>query len=73
MCIRDRGKPLVSKPQGILMAGSPAKFTGTVNRSDKYIESGSLVKSPFRKAVVGQVGVLLSARTRYLLDNLMEC
>ena len=51
------GNPLVSKPQGILIAGSPAKLAGTVNKSDKYIESGSLTKSPFKKAVVGQVGV----------------
>ena len=51
------GNPLVSKPQGILIAGRPAKLAGTVNRSDKYIESGSLTKSPFKKAVVGQVGV----------------
>ena len=51
------GNPLVSKPQGILIAGSPAKLTGTVSKSDKYIESGSFTKSPFKKAVVGQVGV----------------
>ena len=51
------GNPLVSKPQGILIAGRPAKLAGTVNRSDKYIDSGSLTKSPFKKAVVGQVGV----------------
>ena len=39
------------------MAGSPAKLAGTVNKSDKYIERGSFTKSPFKKAVVGQVGV----------------
>ena len=73
------GNPLVSKPQGILIAGSPAKFTGTVNRSDKYIESGSLAKSPFRKAVVGHVGVnkistLLNALSKsFLIKVLIYC
>ena len=51
------GNPFVSKPQGMLIAGRPAKLAGTVKRSDKYIESGSLAKSPFKKAVVGEVGV----------------
>ena len=51
------GNPLISKPQGILIAGRPAKLTGTVNKSDKYIERGSLTKSPLKKAVDGQVGV----------------
>ena len=51
------GNPFLSNPHGILIAGSPAKLAGTVKRSDKYIESGSLAKSPFKKAVVGQVGV----------------
>ena len=48
---------MVSKPQGILIAGSPARLAGTVKRSDKYIESGSLTKSPFKYAVDGHVGV----------------
>ena len=51
------GKPFVSNPHGILIAGSPAKLAGTVKRADKYIERGSFRKSPFKKAVVGQVGV----------------
>ena len=50
---RPIGKPLVSKPQGMLMAGNPDKLTGTVNKSDKYIDKGSLTKSPFKKAVEG--------------------
>jgi len=73
------GNPLVSKPQGILIAGRPAKLAGTVNRSDKYIESGSLTKSPFKKAVVGQVGVnktstfLKALSKSYLISVLTFC
>ena len=40
-----------STPAGIEMAGNPAKFTGTVNISFKYIETGSLVFSPILNAI----------------------
>ena len=44
-------------PQGTLMAGRPARFTGIVSRSARYIASGSSACAPLRKAVVGAVGV----------------
>ena len=40
----------MSCPAGIDIAGIPAKFTGTVNMSFKYIDIGSLVFSPTLKA-----------------------
>jgi hypothetical protein len=44
-------------PAGTLMAQLPAKFTGMVNVSYKYIAKGSSTFSPILKAVVGEVGV----------------
>jgi hypothetical protein len=38
------------------IAGIPARFTGIVWISDKYIWRGSSVFSPIRKAGVGAVG-----------------
>ena len=35
------------------IAGNPAKLTGTVNISFKYIETGSLVFSPILNAALG--------------------
>ena len=40
----------------MLIAGSPARLTGIVQTSLKYMASGSLVRSPTRKATVGEVG-----------------
>ena len=39
------------------MPGMPAKLTGTVHTSSKYIVNGSLIFSPNLKAVFGAVGV----------------
>ena len=39
------------------MPGSPARFTGIVIKSDRYILRGSSTFSPALKAVVGDVGV----------------
>src|SRR5690606_30853099 len=54
---RPTGSPWPSSPQGTLMAGSPARFALTVNTSARYIWSGSSIRSPRRKAVVGLVGM----------------
>ena len=51
------GRPDSSKPQGRLIAGSPAKLAGIVSRSERYIETGSSECEPALKAVVGAVGV----------------
>ena len=38
------------------MAGSPARFTGIVQMSLWYMDSGSAVREPRPKATVGEVG-----------------
>ena len=48
-------------PAGIEIAGNPAKLTGTVNISFKYIETGSLVFSPILKAALGVDGVKIAS------------
>ena len=55
MSWKPTGRPSLS-PQGILIAGRPARFTGIVQMSHRYIESGSAVREPTRKATVGDVG-----------------
>ena len=45
-----------NKPQGTEIAGVPARFAGTVNRSARYICSGSAARSPILKAGTGEVG-----------------
>jgi hypothetical protein len=50
------GSPRESKPHGTLIAGTPARFAGIVNTSDRYIARGSSARSPIRNAVVGDVG-----------------
>ena len=39
------------------MPGSPARFTGIVKMSDRYIVSGSSVRSPSANAGVGATGM----------------
>ena len=46
---------------GIEIAGNPAKLTGTVKISFKYIETGSLVFSPILKAELGVEGVNIAS------------
>ncbi|CFE44316.1 Uncharacterised protein [Mycobacterium tuberculosis] len=43
----------------------PAKFSGSVHRSNKYIASGSSTFSPSRNAVVGVVGDTSTSTDRY--------
>ena len=48
-------------PVGILIAGSPAKLTGTVKTSFRYISTGLLLSfDPNGKAAVGVVGVKIA-------------
>ena len=52
------------RPQGIEIAGMPASDIGTVQKSLRYIASGSAVFSPSRNATVGEVGRRRSGRPR---------
>ena len=54
------GSPAVLHPHGTEMPGSPARLTGTVEMSCKYICSGFSI-SPMRYAVVGAVGVMITS------------
>ena len=56
-------------PLGIEIAGKPARFTGIVQISDKYIVSGSSIFSPILKAVVGDVGEI---STSYFLKAFLK-
>ena len=55
------GYPLASWPAGIEIPGKPAKFTGTVKISFKYIETGSFVFSPILNAELGVDGVRIAS------------
>ena len=57
MICRPTGRPSSgASPTGMDMPGVPARFTGMVATSLRYIASGSSSFSPMRKAVVGAVG-----------------
>ncbi len=43
------------------MAALPARLVGMVHRSARYIASGSSVRSPIAKAVVGVVGETITS------------
>jgi len=51
----------LSNPAGRDKAGNPAKFTGTVKMSFKYIDTGSLVFSPILNAELGVEGVKIAS------------
>ena len=53
---RRRAAPRM-RPTGRLMAGRPARLTAETKMSARYIDTGSSVFSPARKAGVGVVGV----------------
>ena len=55
---------MASTPAGIDIAGNPAKLTGTVNISFKYIETGSLDFSPILNAELGVDGVKYGFRSK---------
>ena len=43
------------------MPGSPARLTGMVQTSFRYIASGSSVLAPISKATVGEVGAMIAS------------
>ena len=49
------------RPQGTLMAGTPARLAETVYMSLRYIASGSSDFSPILKATDGEVGVRIAS------------
>ena len=57
MSCSESGSPRSSNPEGTAIAGSPARFAGTVKMSDRYMASGSSTFSPSAKAAVGLVGI----------------
>ena len=68
MSCSPTGSPSES-PQGIDSAGSPARLDGIVQTSERYIASGSWVRSPSRKATVGEVGeTITSTRSKAALE-----
>jgi len=60
-----KGYPDASRPAGIDIAGKPAKFTGTVKMSFKYIETGSFFFSPILNAELGVEGVKIASTFLY--------
>src|ERR1700730_11275488 len=55
------GSPSLS-PEGIEIAGTPASGIGTVQKSFRYIVSGSSVLAPSSNAVQGLVGVTTKSK-----------
>ena len=60
---KPSGYPFLSSPAGIEIPGKPAKLTGTVKISFKYIDTGSLVFSPILNAELGVEGVKIASTT----------
>ena len=58
---RPTGSPSLS-PLGIEIAGIPASDIGTVQKSLRYIASGSAVLAPSSKATLGAVGVAMKSK-----------
>ena len=55
----------MSTPAGIDIPGKPAKLTGTVKMSFRYIDIGSSVFSPILKAELGVEGVKIASTLVY--------
>ncbi len=55
------GRPS-DRPHGIDTPGSPAMLTGSVQASDRYIETGSARRSPKRNATDGEVGATRASK-----------
>ena len=62
---KPSGYPLLSNPPGIEIAGKPARFTGTVKISFRYMDTGSSVFSPILKAELGVEGVNIASTLLY--------
>src|SRR5689334_4970197 len=58
---KPTGRPSLS-PLGIEIAGMPASDMGTVQKSLRYIASGSWVLAPSSKATPGAVGVTMKSK-----------
>src|SRR2546423_2302439 len=58
---RPTGSPS-ERPHGIERPGNPAMLTGSVHASDRYIETGSAIRAPKRKATVGLVGATSASK-----------
>ena len=50
------------RPHGIDTPGRPAMLTGSVQASDRYIETGSASRAPSRNATVGEVGATRASK-----------
>ena len=46
----------------MLMPGRPAMLTGRVQASERYIDTGSAIRAPKRKATVGLVGATSASK-----------
>ena len=55
--LAERGAGQLDRPDGIEIAGIPASDIGTVQKSLRYMASGSSVLAPSSNAVHGLVGV----------------
>ena len=75
MSCSPRGKLFLSWPAGTEIAGNPAKLTGTVKISFKYIETGSSFFSPILKAALGVDGVNIASTSLKTLSKsfLINC
>ena len=62
---KPNGYPFESCPAGIEIPGKPARLTGTVNISLRYIETGSFVFSPILNAELGVDGVNIASTFLY--------
>ena len=58
------GRPPAVKPQGIDIAGAPARLAATVKMSFRYICTGSSDLAPRRNAAVGAVGPRITSHCR---------
>src|SRR5690348_11993800 len=62
MICNPKGRPSPERPAGTEIAGKPARLTGTVNTSFKYMAMGSSIFSPTAKAADGAVGVSITSQ-----------
>ena len=63
------GSPVFENPQGTDMPGKPAKLVEMVYTSLRYMEIGSSLFSPNRKAGVGEVGVRIASTSSKALSK----
>src|SRR5439155_12754111 len=61
MSCRPRGRPSAVSPAGTEIPGRPARLTGTVKTSLRYMAMGSSMRSPMANAAVGVAGVRMAS------------